>query len=177
MFRAARGPLRAAAMRRASALQEVRVMGLCLRGRATFKDCHCCAAGCKIWRRLAPCLHIHPARGTHQAFACRAPSSCRVLTNSWPPHGPPMALPRQSMHASNSGGGTLMLLPASLLSPSDAAAGVRTRGSRPCPCRRRTPPRRGPDASESADAEPEGASGSRSRLTCRRDWGCVNPIP
>ena len=59
--------------------------------------------------------------------------------------------------------GTLMLLAASLLSPSEAA-GVRTRGSRPGPCRRRTPPRSGPE-SESADADPDPASGSRSGLT------------
>jgi hypothetical protein len=61
-------------------------------------------------------------------------------------------------------GGTLTLLSASLLSASEAPAGVRTGGSPGRPRRRRTPPRSGPE-SESADADAEPASGSRSRLT------------
>lgn len=101
-------------------------------------------------------------------FASKALASCRAL--QWPFSGPSQAGHALSLAcAEGSKGGTLTLLPASLLSPSDAAVGVRTRGSRPCPCRRRTPPRRGPDASESADADPKGASGSRSRLTWKPD--------
>jgi hypothetical protein len=61
-------------------------------------------------------------------------------------------------------GETLTLLSASLLSASEAPAGVRTGGSPGRPRRRRTPPRSGPE-SESADADAEPASGSRSRLT------------